>query len=104
MLVWNECRPKMEPPIRGSIIPTTRLRPAINLTRIGHLGMGDDLLVAGGPLRSPFVEQSTDYITPAPLLKGSSPGFSSSPGAVWPEDDRRGAGCQAHEDVGMAPE
>ncbi len=46
LLEWNALRPKIAPPIRVSIIPTTRLRPAISLTRMGHLGMGSDLLVA----------------------------------------------------------
>src|SRR5271167_3113157 len=34
--MWNECSPKIEAPIKISIIPTTTLRPAISLMRMGH--------------------------------------------------------------------
>ena len=34
--MWNECSPKIEAPIKISIIPTTTLRPTISLRRMGH--------------------------------------------------------------------
>src|SRR4051794_5460628 len=41
--MWNEWRPKIEPPIRISIIPTTTLNPTMSLMRMGHRTMTTSL-------------------------------------------------------------
>ena len=41
--MWKEWRPKIEPPIRISIIPTTTLSPTMSLMRMGHRTMTTSL-------------------------------------------------------------
>src|SRR3954470_21098274 len=41
--MWNEWRPKIEPPIRINIIPTTTLNPTMSLMRMGHRTMTTSL-------------------------------------------------------------